>query len=668
MNLKKIYSVLILVCCIYPITINSQLIEFNNKFFIPNDYNPFTGEVQDFYLKSNALKLEGKYLNGLKHGFFTHYFENGNVYRKEYFLKGKLSGDLLEFNKDGILIYKKSFTDNGFIYTSFYKDSKIKLVGEFIGEYMHGKWIEYYKNGSVKSEKLYNNGFLDSTKTKNYIDILLTDDMLKIKQSELLLDNKNDIISLDFNEIEDGEHIIYFDKKNQKIKENYLNNKLNGDWIIYYESGRILIKRFYIHGILDSSKQTLKFYESGNLMEEYNETINNGNIIKSGIFNSFYENGVNRESGYYYNDKKNGDWISHYETGEILYKINYDSLKNLNPINFYYKSGELFYTCYVKNSFDYYGEYISYYKTGEIMEKGQYDSNLKDGLWTSYYDSGEILSQINYVDGNGIYSKFFITGEIQESGYFKNNMKEGSWINYYKNGNKKHIYKYKNDKIDINEISLHYDEEGFLAVEKLVKELGDLLINDGKYFSYYKNGSIKESGVYVDNFKEGLWREFYDNGNIKSEVDFSNGNGSFKSYYITGELLIKGKYINNKKNGKWEEFNIEGNKYREYYYLNNKLNPNRLAFLWYNSGYKKSEGYLMFIEDKMVWDGDYIEYYENGVVYLEGEYENGLKNGVWKQYYPNRSVNSIKYYKNGEPFGKWTFYNENGDIVKFENY
>ena len=27
-----------------------------------------------------------------------------------------------------------------------------------------------------------------------------------------------------------------------------------------------------------------------------------------------------------------------------------------------------------------------------------------------------------------------------------------------------------------------------------------------------------------------------------------------------------------------------------------------------------------------------------------------------------------KYYKDGNPFGKWTFYNENGDVVKFENY
>ena len=110
-NIKKILIALILTCFIYPITINSELIEFNNKFFIPNDYNPFTGKVQDFFLKSNALKLEGSYLNGLKHGIFTHYFENGNVYKKENFLKGNLVGDLLEFNKDGNLIYKKSFKD-----------------------------------------------------------------------------------------------------------------------------------------------------------------------------------------------------------------------------------------------------------------------------------------------------------------------------------------------------------------------------------------------------------------------------------------------------------------------------------------------------------------------------------------------------------------------------
>ena len=60
--MNKIFSFLILVCYIYPITINSELIEFNNKFFIPDDYKPFNGEVQDFYLKNNALMLEGNYL------------------------------------------------------------------------------------------------------------------------------------------------------------------------------------------------------------------------------------------------------------------------------------------------------------------------------------------------------------------------------------------------------------------------------------------------------------------------------------------------------------------------------------------------------------------------------------------------------------------------------
>ena len=668
-NIQEILIFLFLCCCAYPITINSELIEFNNKFFIPNNYKPFTGDVQDFYSQNNALLLEGSYLNGLKHGQFTYYFENGNVYRKESFLNGEHYGDLLEFDIDGISIYKKSFIDNGFIYTSFYKNSKIKLFGQFADNYMEGKWVEYHKNGSIKSEKFYNNGILDSSKTKNYVDRLMEDDALKIEQTNLIsVEKRSSISSIIINEIEDGEHIIYYDNNNPKIKEHYLNNKLNNEWIAYYESGRILIKRFYDNGILDSLKQTLKLYESGSVMEQFHEVMISGSIVKSGLFSSYYEDGSIKESGNYANNNKTGQWISHYQTGEKLYTIDYGDLRNYNPIDFYYRSENLFYSCYVGSAFDFEGQFISYYESGEIMEKGEYRNNLKDGLWVQYYDSGEIFSQTNYVDGHGIYSEFFKTGEIQESGYFMNNKKEGSWISYYINGNKKQIVKYEGGKVNINEPCLSYSEQGLIETEKLVKEIDDLLINDGKYISYYDNGTIREKGIYINNLKDGLWNEFYNDGAIKSVISFENGNGLFKSYYTDGKLLLEGNYINNKKNGKWIEYSNKGNKYREYYYLHDKLNPNKISSQWYDSGYKQSEGYLLLSEGLIIWDGDYVEYHENGVIYLEGEYDNGVRNGVWKQYYVNRSINSIKYYKNGNPYGKWTFYNKSGEVVKIENY
>ena len=669
MKIKTYLFCFIVTSFIFPIILNSELIEFNNKFCTPDNYKPYTGDVQEFYVKNNTLKFEGSYVDGLKNGQFIFYFENGNVYKRENYLDGKPHGEWTEFDKNNNLLFKKVFIDNGFIFTSFYENLKIKNSGKFINDFMDGKWVEYYENGLKKTEHFYINGIIDSSKTKIYEDILLSEEIMQIETSrEYHIEENDSLIDNQNNEIRDGEHIIYSEKNKPKIREFYLNNKLDGEWLSYYDSGRIFIKRFYANGRLDSSKETIKFYENGALMNKFQEKIIDDSIIKTGPFISYYLDGSKKDIGEFSNNYKVGEWKRYYQTGELFSIINYDL--TLHSIYSYYKNGNLFYSCSLLNDSQilFHGEFNSFYSTGEIKEKGNYINNIKDGSWHSYYKSGNVLSKINYVEGHGIYSKYYDSGEILEDGYYQNNKKEGTLTSYFKNGNKQQVVYYINGKIDVNKLCYLFNDKGNLIAEKFIKDNDGKLINDGLYIGFYDNGSIKEKGIYVNDLKDGNWNEYYDNGSILSEINFINGDGLYTSFYLTGEVLSKGNYINNKKHGKWTKYYKDGNKSWEYYFYNDSLNPNKICYNWHETGYKKSEGYLVLLDEQTIWDGKYIEYYENGVIYLEGKYSNGFKQGLWKQYYNNRLINSTKYFKNGNPSGKWTFYNENGDIVKVDNY
>ena len=100
--------------------------------------------------------------------------------------------------------------------------------------------------------------------------------------------------------------------------------------------------------------------------------------------------------------------------------------------------------------------------------------------------------------------------------------------------------------------------------------------------------------------QNGIQKEYYDNGNLRSERNYKNGNlnGISKLYHLDGYLLSKKNY----KNG---ELHDEG------------------------------------------WN-----YYQNGKVYIKSNYKNGKDDGVWKFYYPNGEIKRKWIFKDGKLLGK----------------
>ena len=57
-----------------------------------------------------------------------------------------------------------------------------------------------------------------------------------------------------------------------------------------------------------------------------------------------------------------------------------------------------------------------------------------------------------------------------------------------------------------------------------------------------------------------------------------------------------------------------------------------------------------------------VEYYESGLVKMEGAMKDGKRTGEWKSYFPDGKVQSTGFFENGLRTGKAQVYHENGNL------
>ncbi len=82
----------------------------------------------------------------------------------------------------------------------------------------------------------------------------------------------------------------------------------------------------------------------------------------------------------------------------------------------------------------------------------------------------------------------------------------------------------------------------------------------GDFIEKYPNGIIKYSGYFRFGKRHGLWRSFYENGELWSECYYHEGfkNGSYKINTTQGITKIKGWHKNNLKDSLWFFYDDSG--------------------------------------------------------------------------------------------------------------
>lgn len=153
--------------------------------------------------------------------------------------------------------------------------------------------------------------------------------------------------------------------------------------------------------------------------------------------------------------------------------------------------------------------------------------------------------------------------------------------------------------------------------------------------------SQKTNQLDANGKRDGIWRKFYDNGDIRYEGEFQNGKeiGTFTFYNQGSSYPSIVKIFSQKSDTATVKF--------------------------FNKSRVKTTGKM--VGKKRV--GKWIYYFEDGKrVFSEENYKDGLLNGVVKNYYDNGNLTEVTYYKEGKKHGSSKIYTEGGVLIEDVNY
>jgi antitoxin component YwqK of YwqJK toxin-antitoxin module len=184
--------------------------------------------------------------------------------------------------------------------------------------------------------------------------------------------------------------------------------------------------------------------------------------------------------------------------------------------------------------------------------------------------------------------------------------------------------------------------------------------------------------------RDGIWKKYYDNGDVRYEGEFKNGKeiGTFTFYnqgssypaivkifsntsdtasvkfYDKTRIKTKGKMVGKKRVGKWIYYFADGKRvFSEENYVDGVLHG--VVKNYYDNGNLTEETY--YKDGKK--HGTSKIYTESGILIEDVNYENGKLNGLAKYFDIKGVIKEKGMYAYGERKGKWEFYID-GEISK----
>lgn len=322
------------------------------------------------------------------------------------------------------------------------------------------------------------------------------------------------------------------------------------------------------------------------------------------------------------------------------------------------------------------GQQKTYYQSGGLESEFGMKKGLMHGPKISYTEDGIKTSETNYEDGreHGSFKYFNRDGQVLEEGMSKLDWKDGIWLNYHDNGKLSSKGKYVRSEYD--SIWEFYNEEGEL-VEQFDYENGKLKKvifvkgpgtqpqvknGNGEIIEYHDNDQ-PSSVMEVKNYKyTGNWKEFHEDGKLKSEGTFDadgekivntyiteeglklvkEGNGLFKEEFVPGLKLVEGQYKNGLKDGLWTYYYPTGTVMVNMEYKAGKQHGKHEVF-----GMNGNLAGLSTWEDG-VRTGPSKSFFDDGTVEISGQYQNNLRAGSFSLYNTNGKVLMKEFYENGD--------------------
>jgi len=455
--------------------------------------------------------------------------------------------------------------------------------------------IFYFESGAKSSEGFLRNGEPDGYWKSYYSNSLLKTEgnrkNFKLDSIWKFYSEKGQLtLSIEYKEgLKQGHRLIYLDSIVQK-DELFAIDKREGLTVLYDQKGRLSEEVPFVNDLqqgqgfgFDSLETiiNLNLYKSGVLVKK--QPINRSNRLgkKVGTWIEFYNNRNTRIEGTYLNNLKHG-YFKYYTKGGSLIRTEY------------WINGILQEPSIETAKIDIRKEISP--ETGQLVFKGSYLNGKKNGVHRFYDGNGNIIS-----------SKLFSAGILLEEGGTMDELgrKQGHWKTFYIDGIRRHEGNYIDG------------------------------LRTGSWVYFFNNESIEQKGSYNQDEPNGDWNWYYPNGNVWREESYLNGleDGLSVEYDSSGVELAKGEYIEGFKEGYW-------------------------VFL---SGDHREQGEFFEGERNGVWKHFYLKPEEE--LRFEGKYENGREIEKHIFYYPNGAVKRRGNYNGGIKIGIWEYFKE--DSTKY---
>lgn len=181
---------------------------------------------------------------------------------------------------------------------------------------------------------------------------------------------------------------------------------------------------------------------------------------------------------------------------------------------------------------------------------------------------------------------------------------------------------------------------------------------EGHTIFWYDNGIKQSEGYYTTGLKQGIWQEWYDNGQIENSITFIDGQGHGPAifWYENGQKYLQGNYLNSRMEGVWESWDIDGHKISEIHYANGILHGKKWT--------EEPQLYPVNLYCEEQWGEDEILHScknRQGWVRSESNYEHGLLSGTVIDYDVYGQIRYSGQYQNGKPHGTSTWWYANGN-------
>ena len=460
--------------------------------------------------------------------------------------------------------------------TIYYPNGKVASEGMMRNGKADGYWKAYFVTGVLKSEGNRVNALLDST----WVFYNETGDTLEIINYRL--GQKSGYTS-------QYETITERNKVSQhylKSKELFLNDKREGQSFYYYPSGKLRQFINYRNGKkqghskeYDENGTVITLYEYHNDYMTEREFVNRFNVNgeKNGVWKTFYTDGKLKEEEIYKNGILDGSTRMLSESGNVINERSYRDGKiieegvkiKVEPIDLisYYEDGATIrrkglYLDSIPIGYHYFyntngvsEKAIRYNEKGIRIAEGPVDENEKrTGEWKLYFETGELRAEGQYANDrqNGEWDFFFTTGKKEQVGNFRNGIMEGEWKWYFPSGNILREENYARGKP--SGLCIQYSDSATIIAKGEYVE-GE---REGQWIENV--GDAREEGGYIMGWKNGLWKTYYNDGQLHHSGNFIQGNpdGRHVFYYPDGTLKEEQYYVMGRRDKNWKKYYENG--------------------------------------------------------------------------------------------------------------